>query len=105
MSALTRLKARLPDAAPSDDLLNELLYSAEQYILMYCNRSALTPALEEAQVRLALIYYNRMGIEGETSHAEGGVSRGIEDLPTAVQHMLDDGRLIKAVKRGAASTT
>ena len=31
--------------------------------------------MENAQVRLAVIFFNRMGMEGEREHAEGDVRR------------------------------
>jgi len=89
MSALALLKVALPGIGDDQDaLLSELLARAEDYILAYTYRSTLPPALTRTQVSLATLYYNRLGIEGESSHSEGGVSRSIDEVPTSVEGVL-----------------
>ena len=83
MSPLTRLKLRIPEEA-DDALLSALLGEAESYILSYTKRPSLPAPLEAVQLRLAVIYYNRLGAEGENSHAEGGEKRGFDALPADI---------------------
>ena len=71
---LARLKRRLPDAK-DDALLTDLLEEARAFILAYTGRDEVPETLGDAQVRIAAILFNRMGMEGEASHGEGGVTR------------------------------
>jgi hypothetical protein len=95
MTAKERLKARLPTA--EDTLLDALLLDAQEYMLSYTGRKELPAQLIGAQVQLAVIAYNRLGIEGESSHAEGGVSRGMEALPADIERQLMTWRIAKVV--------
>ena len=96
---LEELKRLIPDIADDskDELLTGLLEQAEEYILAYCNRVRLPESMRAGQVRLALLYYNRMGIEGESAHGEGGVTRSVSALPEDLRAWLDARRLLKAV--------
>ena len=82
-----------------DELLTELLAQAEDYILAYTNRDELPESMSAGQVRLALLYFNRLGIEGESAHGEGGVSRSIDDLPASLVAWLNKYRLTPDVAR------
>lgn len=93
---LEKLKRRIPDAA-DDALLSDLLDAAEKQILAYTGRAALPAALQAAQLELAAALYNRMGMEGESAHSEGGVSRAAESLPESLRRQLNPFRLAKAV--------
>lgn len=99
MTAYERVVARLPTV--EEGLLRALLADAEDAILAYLGRDALPPALQGAQAQLAVVYYNRMGIEGETSHAEGGVSRGMEALPHDIEEQIRPYRLARVVSMHA----
>lgn len=101
MTPNERMKARAPDIA--DDLCAALLGDARDMILAYTGRAALPPGLAAAQVQLALVLYNRMGIEGETAHSEGGVSRSMEGLPADIKAQLVPWRLAKVVDMHAAA--
>ncbi len=96
MSALERLKRRIPDAQ-DDDLLSDLLDQAEDFILNYTHRGTLPESLENAKIELAAIYFNRMGMEGETAHDEGGVSRTAQTLPDDIARCLNPARLAKTL--------
>jgi len=102
--ALERLRAQIPEAGDGgqDQLLSAYLMDAEQYILACTHRRSLPPELEGARIRLALVLYNRRGVEGERSHAEGGVSRdiGADDVPAFVRDQLAAWRLLPAAARG-----
>ena len=93
---ISRLKLRIPDAQ-DDALLEELLDSAEGMILAYTGREELPERLEGAQVEIAAMLYNRMGMEGEASHSEGSVSRSADSLPEYLRRQMNPFRLAKAV--------
>ena len=93
---LEKLKRRLPDAK-DDALLSDLLEEARSFILSYTGRSDVPQRLGDAQVRIAAIFYNRMGMEGESSHGEGGVTRTAEALPEDLKRWLNRERLAKTV--------
>jgi len=84
---LASLRLRLDQDAP-DDLLLSLLSDAAALICALTWRDRVPPALYTAQVRLALIFYNRMGMEGETEHTEGDVKRSAQDLPEALRREI-----------------
>ena len=94
---LEKIKRRIPDCA-DDALLSDLLESAGDMILAYTGRDSIPEALCSAQVALAAILYNRMGIEGEAAHNEGGVSRSVEFLPEDLRRQLNAWRVAKAVR-------
>ena len=95
-TAIERLRARLPEA--DDALLEMLLADAACAICAYTRRREVPQALTGAQVELATVYYNRLGIEGEISHSEGGVSRGMEALPEGIMAQIRPFRLAVAGK-------
>lgn len=73
---LAALRLRLPDAAAETDaLLSGLLEDAGALIRALTWREETPAGLENAQVRLGAVLYNRMGMEGETEHQEGDVRR------------------------------
>ena len=94
---LNRLKLRLPDAE-NDALLNELLTSAGEIICAYTGRIAVPDALECAQVEIAAVLFNRMGMEGEREHTEGSVRRSVDGIPQEIRSQLNPYRLAKAVE-------
>ncbi|MDU4889778.1 MAG: phage head-tail connector protein [Clostridium sp.] len=94
MPQLEKLKIRIPDA--EDALLTILLEGAEADILDYTNRNILLPKMEAIQRELAIIYYNRLGSEGETSRSEGGISVSYE-MPEHIKDRLKAYRRLKAV--------
>ena len=93
---IERLKRRIPDST-NEELLSELLDEAGAFIRAYTGRTQLPPGLESAQVRVAAVLYNRMGMEGESSHSEGGVSRTAEALPGDLRAWLNGWRLARSV--------
>ena len=94
MTQLEKLKIKLPDT--DDKLLTQLLEDAENDILDYTNRNVLIPRMESLQRELAIIYYNRLGSEGEASRSEGGISVSYE-IPQNIKDRLKSYRRLKAV--------
>lgn len=93
---LADLRLRLPDAADaSDALLATLLEDASALIRALTWRDQVPEGLENAQVRLAVIFFNRMGMEGEREHAEGDVRRAAEDLPENLRREIFSYRLAR----------
>lgn len=81
MTVLERIKVRLSPAEDvSDDLLNELLQTAQSIIQTRRYPygeipETLEPRYEDLQLRIAVELYAKLDAEGELSHSEGGISR------------------------------
>lgn len=96
MTQIEKLKIKLQE--DNEELLALLLEDAEYEILDYTNRLELLPKMEGLQRELAIIYYNRMGSEGESSRSEGGVSVSYStDIPGSIKSRLNAYRRLKAV--------
>lgn len=96
MSELTdRLRRLLREEAADGELLQELLAQAETLILNYTGQKTLPASLVPAQLQLAVIAYNRLGMEGESWRHEGGLSVRVEDLPCGVLCQLRPYRLLR----------
>ena len=93
---LAKLKRRLPDAK-DEPLLNDLLEEAGAFICAYTGRKNVPEALGDAQVRIAAMLYNRMGMEGERSHGEGSVTRTAEALPEDLRKWLNAWRKAQTI--------
>lgn len=92
-----KLKVRLNEEDTA--LLEQLLEDAETEILDYCNRDVLLPRMLGLQRELAIVYYNRLGSEGESSRSEGGVSVSYStDIPENIKRRLNSYRRLKAVR-------
>lgn len=100
MSQLEKLKLQLGITDDSKDGdLTLLLEDVEMDILAYCQRTVLPAGLESTQRQLAIIRYNKEGVEGQTSHSEGGISRSwVDDIPAESKVILNQHRLAKAVR-------
>lgn len=65
------------------------LSMAQDAVLDYIQRDELPKAAESVVIKLAVIYYNRLGNEGESSRTEGGISQSfITDIPKDIQRQL-----------------
>lgn len=94
---IDKLKVRLNEE--DTVLLEQLLEDAESEMLDYCNRDVLLPRMLGLQRELAIIYYNRLGSEGESSRSEGGVSVSYStDIPENIKRRLNSYRRLKAVR-------
>ena len=93
---IASLRLRLPDEQQATDaLLSSLLQDAAALICALTWRSEVPPELENAQLRLAVIFFNRMGMEGESEHTEGDVKRAAQDLPEALRREIFSFRLAR----------
>ncbi len=96
MTQLEKLRFQIGiDGTAQDTLLQLLLDDAASDLLTWCNRISLPAALEPTQRQIAIIRYNTMGVEGQTSHSEGGVSRSFEELPMSIRNIVGQFRLMK----------
>lgn len=95
---LPRLRLSLPgeEQAP-DDLLGEMLLQAGEMIMAYTRRDRMPQGLLGAQVRLAVVLYNRLGTEGESIRREGGALMHFEGLPRMLEAQLRPWRLGRAM--------
>ncbi|HIU33264.1 MAG TPA: phage head-tail connector protein [Candidatus Pullichristensenella excrementigallinarum] len=94
---LARLKRRLPDWK-DEELLQDLLEDAKAFILAYTSRDEMPEALENVQVAIATILFNRMGMEGEIRHGEGSADRTVEAIPEDIRRQLNPYRRVRTVQ-------
>ena len=97
MDRLTALKRRLNPNPEQEPLLSDLISDAEMYVMAYTGRATVPAALEGTVVELAAMQYARLGLEGESSHQEGGVSITVDSLPDHIRQVLNRHRLARVV--------
>ena len=78
-----------------DELLFILLKMSEDTILALTNRKVLPESLQSVQTKMAIIAYNRLGTEGETSRSEGGIASAFSDLPEDILRAIKSKRIAK----------
>ncbi len=66
---------------------------AKHDILRETNRSYVPESLLSAQIDIAVIRYNRRGMEGETSRSESVLSSSFESLPNHIVALVRSERL------------
>ena len=93
MTELEKLK--LMTGGSNENLLSLLLSDATEFVLSYTNRTELPPALSRTVRELAVIAYNRMGTEGESSRSGAGESYSFDTAPKQIYDVLDQYRLIR----------
>ena len=93
------------DTAPEPALIDELLRQGEALALSYTGRATLPPGLESALVRLAVVLYNRLGMEGEEARREGEVDVRLEALPEDIKTLLDGRPIAQALAPSASAFT
>lgn len=82
-----------------EELLLLFLELSKQKILNYTNREVMLDSFNNVLVNIALILYNRRGLEGESSHSEGGISQSFYSIDEVLSEIKDK-RLMKiAVKK------
>ncbi|MEG0742678.1 MAG: phage head-tail connector protein [Clostridia bacterium] len=80
-----------------DELFIDLLCDAENYVLAYTGRNEVPEKLRGVVIELAAMSYNRLGLQGESTHSEGGVSVAVDGLPENVRALLNRWRTVKVV--------
>jgi len=94
LTPLDYLARRIPTETDLD-LLQDMLDDAEQFILAYTGLQEIPAELLRAQIRIAASLYNEIGLEGQSTHSEGGVSMTADRLPPALQQELNRYRVAK----------
>lgn len=93
---LDKLKRRLRIADTEQDaLLEDLITDAAAFAVGYTGRDPLPDAADSAIIELAAISFGRLGIEGQTVHAEGRISIRVNGLPEMLKAQLDAMRVAK----------
>lgn len=73
------------------ETVNVCLSMAEDAVLDYIGRDTLPKGAESIVIKLAVIYYNRLGNEGENSRSEGGISQSFSnDIPADIRRQLQN---------------
>lgn len=68
-----------------DELYQALLEEAGETIKDLTHLDEVPTSLASTQVEIAIISVNKLGIEGQVSHQEGGVNRNyVNDLPRPI---------------------
>lgn len=81
-------------AAPPEEVqVLAAVEDAHAACLGYLGRKELPEACKPAVIRCAVAFCNRLGIEGESSHSEGGISMNVDPIPLDVIPMLKPYRL------------
>lgn len=90
MTKLDKLLVLLGNPCECNEETAEVCLSmAEDAVLDYIGRSELPKGAESIVIKLAVIYYNRLGNEGESSRSEGGISQSFStDIPMDIQRQL-----------------
>lgn len=91
---LNRLRD-LIEREDADDLLLQLLDDAELTALAYMHRTTLPEMLATSIGDAALVAYNRLGTEGESSRSEGGESYNFIELPEKFYNIWKTYRLAR----------
>lgn len=76
-----------------EELLSLLLSMAEEKVLSLANRRKMIYHLKPAVREWATVAYNRMGMQGETSRSEGGISSAFAEIPKDIETVIKRYRL------------
>ncbi len=76
-----------------EELLSILLQMAEEKVLALTNRSKMIYPLRPSVRDCANVAYNRLGMEGETSRSEGGISSAFAEIPKDIEQAIKRYRL------------
>ena len=81
------------------DLVTDLVNESMAQVLDYTGQTKLVGNLDVYVKRLAVINYNRLGLEGETQRVEGGITNYLETgIPKDVRQGLNRYRIAKVTK-------
>jgi hypothetical protein len=90
MTSLEKLLVLLGNpCGESADLAAVCLDMAEDAVKDYIGRSEVPTGANSIVIKLAVIYYNRIGNEGESARSEGGISQTFcTDIPDDIKKQL-----------------
>ena len=73
----------------NEETADVCLSMAEDAVLDYIGCDKLPNGAESIVIKLAVIYYNRLGNEGEAARSEGGISQSfVTDIPDDIKRQL-----------------
>lgn len=78
-----------------EELLSLLLLMAEERLLNLTNRTKMIEQLKPAKRDWAVIAYNRLGMEGEGSRSQGGISTAFVEIPEAIAGVIRATRIAR----------
>lgn len=96
-AARAALKTLLPGEEMDDALLDALLEGAHETLCALTNRGTLPACMAGLKVRLALVRYNLMGLEGEKERREGSMAVKTEDIPSALLREILSRRIARVM--------
>jgi len=76
-------------------LLEALLQESEERLLALTGRTTLPAVMGPAKRSWAVVAYNRMGMEGETSRTEAGISSAFAEIPADISQTVQRYRLAR----------
>ena len=96
MTTMTNLeKLKLKTKESDEQLLSLLLSDAEEHVLVETNRTVVPDKLQKTVRDLALIAYNRLGTEGESSRSEAGESYSFDNAPPHITKAINKFRIAR----------
>lgn len=94
---VSALSTRLENV--NNALLTELVKESIAQVLDYTGQTKLVGSMDIYVKKLAVINYNRLGIEGETQRSEGGITNYLETgIPKDIRQGLNSYRIAKVKK-------
>ena len=78
-----------------EELLSLLLTMAEEKVLSLAWRTKMIYPLKPAVREWATVAYNRLGMQGETSRSEGGISSAFAEIPKEIEETIKRYRLVR----------
>lgn len=96
---LIRLKTRPTLSDYDDDYLQEVLITASDCFVDYCNREDDSERYDSIICQIAAVMITRLGVEGSGSASEGTMTRAWEggDLPDDIRLRLNNYRKVTGV--------
>lgn len=79
----------------NENLLSTLLLMAEERLLALTNRTKMIPKLTAAKRDWTVIAYNRLGMEGESSRSQGGISSAFVEIPEEIKETIRATRIAR----------
>lgn len=101
MDQLTKIVSALSTRLENTNnaLLTELVKESIAQVLDYTGQKKLVGSMDIYVKKLAVINYNRLGIEGETQRSEGGITNYLETgIPKDIRQGLNRYRIAKVRK-------